>query len=165
MIEGRKLLVERIAVMGLTPATGAADVSLRMERKWQRRFEQGGLPALATAARGPARPAAASIRRWSCRSSNCAARMPLRRITGLVRRSAATISRRVARPGLPGLKSLEPVLPTVRYGHATPGEMLHMDTKKRGRIVRPSHRVTGKLRVAGSKQLPLTAPKAAVDAE
>ena len=31
----------------------------------------------------------------------------------------------------------------VRYEHVAPGEMLHMDTKKLGRIVRPSHRVTG----------------------
>ena len=31
----------------------------------------------------------------------------------------------------------------VRYEYATLGAMLHMDTKKLGRIERPSHRVTG----------------------
>ena len=30
-----------------------------------------------------------------------------------------------------------------RYGHALPGDLLHLDIKKLGRIERPSHRVTG----------------------
>ena len=34
----------------------------------------------------------------------------------------------------------------VRYEHDAPGAMLHMDTKKLGRIERPSHRVTGNRR-------------------
>ena len=46
-IEGRKLLIERIAVIGLTAAAEAAGVSLRTARKWLKRFEQGGLEALA----------------------------------------------------------------------------------------------------------------------
>ena len=37
--EGRKLLIERIAVMGLTPAAEAAGVSLRTARKWRERFD------------------------------------------------------------------------------------------------------------------------------
>ena len=45
-----------------------------------------------------------------------------------------------------GLKALDPVRPVVRYEHAAPGDMLHIDTKKLGRIVRPSHRVTGNRR-------------------
>ena len=31
----------------------------------------------------------------------------------------------------------------MRYEHASAGDMLHIDTKRLGRIVRPSHRVTG----------------------
>lgn len=34
----------------------------------------------------------------------------------------------------------------MRYKHEAPGEMLHIDTKKLWRIVRPSHRVTGNRR-------------------
>jgi transposase InsO family protein len=34
----------------------------------------------------------------------------------------------------------------VRYEHATPGDLLHIDIKKLGRIERPSHRVTGNRR-------------------
>ena len=33
--------------------------------------------------------------------------------------------------------------PVVRYERDAPGELLHMDTKKLGCIVRPSHRITG----------------------
>ena len=31
----------------------------------------------------------------------------------------------------------------VRYEHAAPGDMVHLDTKKLGRIVRTGHRITG----------------------
>ena len=41
------------------------------------------------------------------------------------------------------LSDLEPVEAVVRYEHEAPGDLLHIDTKKLGRIVRPSHRVTG----------------------
>ena len=67
----------------------------------------------------------------------------MRRIAELVGRSVSTVSRWLARLGLSSLKALDPVRPVVRYEHTAPGEMLHMDTKKLGRIVRPSHRVTG----------------------
>ena len=39
-----------------------------------------------------------------------------------------------------------PAEPVVRYEHEAPGQMLHIDTKKLGRIERPSHRVTGNRR-------------------
>ena len=56
------------------------------------------------------------------------------------------MGRLLARLGLSSLKALDPVRPIVRYEHVAPGEMLHIDTKKLGRIVRPSHRVTGNRR-------------------
>ncbi|GAO73262.1 putative transposase [Comamonas sp. E6] len=34
----------------------------------------------------------------------------------------------------------------IRYEHEAPGDRLHIDTRKLGRIVRPSHRVTGNRR-------------------
>jgi transposase InsO family protein len=42
--EGRKLLIERIAAMGLMPAAQAAGISTGCARKWLRRFEQAGRP-------------------------------------------------------------------------------------------------------------------------
>ena len=69
-------------------------------------------------------------------------RMPMRRIAELVGPSVSTIGRLLARLELSSLKALEPVRSIVRYEHVAPGGMLHIDTKKLGRIVRASHRVT-----------------------
>lgn len=41
------------------------------------------------------------------------------------------------------LASPQPAEPTAPREHEVPGQMLQIDTKKRGRIERPSHRVTG----------------------
>ena len=64
-------------------------------------------------------------------------------IARVVGRSVATISRVLKRLGLSSLRALDPRVDIVRYERAAPGELLHIDTKKLGRIVRPSHRVTG----------------------
>ncbi|ETH92477.1 transposase, IS481 family [Bordetella pertussis STO1-CHOC-0019] len=50
----------------------------------------------------------------------------------------------VAQPG--HLADLEPAEPVVRYEHQAPGDLLHIDIKKLGRIQRPGHRVTGNRR-------------------
>ena len=143
-IEGRKLLVERIPVMGLRAAAEAAGVSLRTARKWLRRFEREGVAGLADRSSRPSRTRASldeTLLRWVEQLRRL--RMPMRRIAELVGRSVSTVSRWLARLGLSSLRALEPVRPVLRYEHSAPGEMLHMDTKKLGRIVRPSHRVTG----------------------
>jgi transposase InsO family protein len=57
--------------------------------------------------------------------------------------SRATLSRYLRRAGLNRAASLEPVVPVIRYEKARPGELLHLDIKKLGRIQRPGHRVTG----------------------
>ena len=66
--------------------------------------------------------------------------------------SKSTVGRILARAGLSRWKDLEPVVPIHRYEHAAAGDLLHIDTKKLGRIDRPSHRVTGNRRdtVAGA---------------
>jgi transposase InsO family protein len=65
------------------------------------------------------------------------------RIARAVGVSESTVSRVLARAGLSKLSDLKPVEPVQRYEHDAPGDLLHIDTKKLGRIVRPSHRVTG----------------------
>jgi len=66
--------------------------------------------------------------------------------------SKSTVGRVLRRAGLSKLADLLPVEPVVRYEHEAPGDLLHIDTKKLGRITRPSHRVTGdrRDRVEGS---------------
>jgi len=60
--------------------------------------------------------------------------------------SKSTVGRVLARAGLSRLRDLEPSEPVVRYEHEHPGDLVHIDTKKLGRIERPSHRVTGNRR-------------------
>lgn len=50
------------------------------------------------------------------------------------------------RLGLGRLTALDPKPPVIRYERERPGELIHLDTKKLGRIARPSHRVTGNRR-------------------
>jgi transposase InsO family protein len=143
-VEGRKLLIERIGVMGLTAAAEAAGVSPRTARKWLKRFEQEGLEGLMDRSSRPRRTRGTldeTLRRSIEQLRRL--RMPMRRIAELVGISVSTVSRWLARLGLSSLKALEPVRPIVRYEHTAPGEMLHMDTKKLGRIVRPGHRISG----------------------
>jgi transposase InsO family protein len=142
--EGRKLLIERIAVMGLIPAAEAAGISRQTARKWLLRFEQGGQQALHDRSSRPDRTRSTIDAKLAERIERLRrGRMPMRRIAAQVGRSVATVSRLLAGLGLSSLKALDPVAPTVRYEREAPGELLHMDTKKLGRIVRPSHRVTG----------------------
>jgi transposase InsO family protein len=68
-----------------------------------------------------------------------AARLPIAR---------STVSGALTRLGLARLRYLNPPPPVQRYEWERPGELVHMDTKKLGRIERPSHRVTGNRRDA-----------------
>lgn len=143
-LQGRKLLIERIDVYGLMPAAEAAGISVRTARKWRQRLATEGQAGLADRSSRPHRTRSTVDTELRQRIEQLRrGRMPMRSIARVVGRSVATISRVLATLGLSSLKALEPKVPVVRYERATPGEMLHMDTKKLGRIERPSHRVTG----------------------
>jgi transposase InsO family protein len=143
-LEGRKLLIERIAVMGLMPAAEAAGISTRTARKWRDRFDEQGLDGLIDRSSRPATTRSTVDAPLLLRIEQLRrGRMPMRRIAAIVGRSVATISRALQRLGLSSLKALEPREPVVRYERAAPGELLHMDMKKLGRIAVPGHRVTG----------------------
>lgn len=55
----------------------------------------------------------------------------------------ATVARIAKAAGLNYLSKLEPVPVYRRYERAEPGELLHLDIKKLGRIVKVGHRVIG----------------------
>ena len=142
--EGRKLLIERIAVMGLMPAAEAAGISPRTARKWRDRFAEQGLDGLLDRSSRPSRTRATVDQVLLQRIEQLRRRrMPMRRIATVVGRSVSTISRILAQLGLSSLQALEPKAPVVRYEREAPGELLHMDMKKLGRIAVPGHRVTG----------------------
>jgi transposase InsO family protein len=62
---------------------------------------------------------------------------------------ASTVSGILSRIGLGKLSRLEPLEPPNRYEKQRPGELVHVDVKKLGKIARPGHRVTGRVAGAG----------------
>lgn len=92
--EGRKLLIERIAVMGLMPAAQAAGISERTARKWLKRFEEHGVQGLLDRSSRPVRTRTSVNAHLAERIERlCRNRMPMRRIAQVVGRSVATLSR------------------------------------------------------------------------
>jgi transposase-like protein len=57
--------------------------------------------------------------------------------------AASTVHAILRRHGCSRLQPLLPREPVVRYERERAGELLHIDVKKLGRIIRPGHRVTG----------------------
>ena len=70
-------------------------------------------------------------------------RMTLIAIATQLGLSRATVARIAAAAGLNRLSKLEPAPVYRRYERAEPGELLHLDVKKLGRIVKVGHRITG----------------------
>ena len=96
-IEGRKLLIERIAVMGLRAAAEAGGVSPRTARKWLARFESEGLAGLGDRSSRPGRMCSTVDTALECSIEQLRRlRMPMRRIAELVGRSVSTVSRWLA---------------------------------------------------------------------
>ena len=141
----RLLLVRRIlGGMPVTGAASAAGVSKRTAFKWKRRLTEAGEAALVDRSSRPHRmPRQAHPDRVQE-----VLRLRKRRDTGpqiavRVGLSSATVARILARHGLSRLKNLEPKEPVVRYQRERPGELIHVDIKKLGRIGRVGHRIHG----------------------
>jgi transposase InsO family protein len=123
----------------------ALGVSVRTIRKWWARYRAEGVSGLADRSSrphvSPRQTAAATrlsikvlrLQRWTCAE-----------IAGAVGVSAATASRILRRAGLSRRGRLEAPLPAQRYEHAQPGDLLHLDTKKLGRIAGLGHRIMGR---------------------
>jgi transposase InsO family protein/transposase len=62
--------------------------------------------------------------------------------------SPATVCRVLKKRGLNKLSALEPAEPIRRYEREKPGELIHLDIKKLGRIGSIGHRITGRYRGA-----------------
>jgi transposase len=133
--------------MGYAPtATVAADfgVSLRTARKWMGRYRQGGSEALVDKSSCPRR----------CRSKltehdiGCVLRLRKAQMTGdeialqlgFCRSSVFRVLRKLGCSRLAFLEEKEPVQ---RYQWEKPGQMLHLDVKKLGKIDGVGHRKVG----------------------
>jgi transposase InsO family protein len=143
---GRALLVSRVLEMGWTVAAAsqAAGISCRTGYKWLARYKAEGSAGLLDRSSRPRRmPRALSTAEQSHLELLRRQRWPLWRIATRAGRGMGTVSRCMKRLGLSRLASLEPPVPVVRYERAAPGELLHLDTKKLGRIDGVGHRITG----------------------
>jgi transposase InsO family protein len=73
-------------------------------------------------------------------------RMTAAEIAEVLGLALSTVSRWLARIGLGRRSRLEPPEPPNRYERKRPGELIHVDVKKLGRIHHAGHRVTGSRR-------------------
>jgi transposase InsO family protein len=142
-------MIQDITQRGFSPIAAAAahGVSAPTARKWLGRYLAAGEAALVDAS---SRPAVSPRSIDPCKALAIVElrqrRLTQARIAAALGVSKSTVSRVLVRAGLSRLADLQPAEPVVRYEHEAPGDMLHIDTKKLGRIVRPSHRVTGNRR-------------------
>lgn len=144
--KGRALLVSRVLDQGWTvnQASQAGGVSKRTSYKWLARFRAEGAAGLMDRSSRPQRsPRALTAQERESMERLRRQRWPLWRLAQQAGRGIATISRCMKRLGLSRLSALQPREPVVRYERAAPGELLHIDTKKLGRIDGVGHRITG----------------------
>jgi transposase InsO family protein len=143
---GRLLMVSRVIDEGwtLAAAAGAAGVSVRTVSKWLRRYRLEGEQGLGDRSSAPASiPHRTSQERVAVIAQLRRLRLTAAEIAHRLRMPLSTVSAVLTRVGLGKRSRLEPLEPPNRYERKQPGELLHIDVKKLGRIGRPGHRVNG----------------------
>jgi transposase InsO family protein len=162
---GRQLLVERVRIQGMPVAhvAKAMGVSRQCAHRWVRRFDDEGLAGLEDRSSRPRTSPRATPRRQVDRV--LAARKRLRcgpaqlcAVTGVPER---TVTRILRRYGVPRLPECDPMTGEVirasrstalRYERDRPGELVHVDVKKLGRIpAGGGHRVHGRAATVGHR--------------
>jgi transposase InsO family protein len=148
--KSRALLAGRVLKEGwsLAAAAEAAGVSGRTASKWVGRARRGESLADRSSRprRSPSRLPAArveaivALRRLGMTAAQIAALLAL---------PLSTVSRWLKRVGLGRRSRLAPPEPPNRYQRARPGELVHVDVKKLGRILSAGHRMLGR---AGTTQ-------------
>jgi transposase InsO family protein len=133
---GRRLLVERVLVGGwtLTAAAEAAGVSVRCGRKWVGRYRVEGEPGLRDRSSAPKRVANRTpADRVAVIVLLRQLRMTAAEIAETLSMPLSTVSVVLARNGMGRLGRIGLEQP-VRYERSKPGELVHIDVKKLGRI-------------------------------
>jgi transposase InsO family protein len=144
----RRLLVMRIEEerWSLRSAAEAAGVSERTAAKWLARWRadgEAGLRDRSSAPRG--RPTRLPADRLEAVEALRRLRMTAAEIAEVLGLALSTVSRWLRRIGLGRRSALAPPEPPNRYERKRPGELIHVDVKKLGRISArgAGHRVTG----------------------
>jgi len=143
--KGRALMLGRLeAGQHQQDVAQAMGVSLTTLKKWLRRFRDEGPLGLLDR---PCRPRGSPRRLSTQLSSQIVALRGQRRTGRFICRqlgvSAVSVSRTLRRAHLSRWRDLEPRPPVRRYQREHPGELLHLDIKKLGRIKGIGHRISG----------------------
>ena len=144
----RRLLVRRIEEenWSLMVAAEAAGISERSARKWLSRWRAEGEAGLLDRSSAPRRvPSRLPADRLEAIEALRRLRMTAAEIAEVLGIALSTVSRWLARIGLGKRSRLAPPEPPNRYERKRPGELIHVDVKKLGRISAKGagHRVTG----------------------
>ena len=142
---GRRLLVERVLVdrWTLTAAAEAAGVSVRCARKWVGRYQLEGEQGLRDRSSAPRRVANRTAdERVAVIVLLRQLRMTAAEIAETLSMPLSTVSVILKRQGLGRLGRVGLEQPT-RYERSRPGELVHIDVKKLGRIRGVGHRISG----------------------
>jgi transposase InsO family protein len=145
----RKLLVKRVEEenWSLMAAAEAAGISERSARKWLGRWRAEGEAGLLDRSSAPRHvPSRLPAGRLQAIEALRRLRMTAAEIAETLGMALSTVSRWLLRIGLGKRSRLSPPEPPDRYERKRPGELIHVDIKKLGRILRPGHRVTGNRR-------------------
>jgi len=143
---GRALLVRRVLhdrqpVRQVAQALGVCPKTVyRWIQRWQRQGATGLVDRSSRPRHSPTRLRAAVVRRIVTLRRR---RWTSLRIAAWLRLRPSTVVRTLQRLGLNRRPALAPPRPVVRYERERPGELLHVDTKRLGRIGRVGHRIHG----------------------
>jgi transposase len=144
--KSRKLLVKRIEEEGwsLMVAAEAAGISERTAAKWRARWRAEGEVGLLDRSSAPKRvPSRLPADRLAAIEALRRLRMTAAEIAEVLGMALSTVSRWLRRIGLGKRSALAPPEPPNRYERKRPGELIHVDVKKLGRINGVGHRISG----------------------
>lgn len=145
--KGRRTMVRRVAEQrwSLAEAAEAAGVSERTCSKWVCRYRAEGEAGLEDRSSAPhSIPSRTPEDRLDAIAALRRVRMTGAEIAECLGMALSTVSAVLGRIGLGKLSRLEPPEPPNRYERKRPGELIHIDVKKLGRIGKGAgHRITG----------------------
>jgi len=125
-------------------AAEAAGITARTARRWLARWRAEGAQGLLDRSSAPKRiPHKTPPERVREIIRLRRLRMTAAQIAIALQMALSTVSAVLKRVGLGKRSRLDPPEPPNRYERRRPGELIHIDVKKLGRILKPGHRVTG----------------------
>ena len=151
----RKLLVDRVVSDGwsVRDAAEAAGISQRSACKWLKRFRDEGEAGLADRSSAPRRrPTRTAPERVEAILALRELRFTAAEIAETLGMAHSTVSAVLKRHGKGRLARPDADEPERRYERARPGELVHVDVKKLGKVAGVGHRITGQRRVGGGHQ-------------